>query len=439
MRASLAFTMRRVGLAAAVVSSLAGVASAQLPNASSAAFGMAGNFTAIARGFEAVAWNPANLGMPGAPGLSIGLGMAGGNVGMAPIDFTMLHDFSGKVVDPATRAKWIDQARAAGGQRGNLDGGLTPLALTVGPLGFQLGTSAYTSLNLSPDAFEAVLAGNAGNNGGQPKTLDFTGTSIRAGVFTTAAASFALPIPLHLTGGILPNEHAALGITGKFVMGNGLVIADDIGSALGASDMQLRFAMIAPDTAFDDYAKGIGAGTAADVSFAWSGGPWRVGVLAENVFNSFKWDTTKLAYSPGTGSFNVDSSKTNFDQQSYGSAPPALREIVANQVFKPALTIGAALNLTGSLTITADMRTQTGSDESIIIGPKTRMGVGAEWRVLPFLPLRGGVASVPDGWQAGAGVGLRLLGFELGVSTSIRKIGEARESGVMVGLFGLGR
>ncbi|HEU4995229.1 MAG TPA: hypothetical protein VFT29_10415 [Gemmatimonadaceae bacterium] len=440
MRASLQHTMRRVSLAAAMLSSFAVVASAQLPNASSAAYGMAGNFTAMARGFEAVSWNPANLGMPGSPGLSLGLAMAGGTIGLAPVDFTMLHEFSGKVIDSATKASWIDKARASGGQRGRIDGGVTPVALTVGPLGFQVGSSVYTSLNLSPDAVEAVLFGNAGNNGGQPKTLDFTGSHVRAGVFSTAAASFALPLPLRLTAGILPNEHAAIGITGKYVMGSGLWIADDIGSSLGPTDVQLRFGMIAPDTALDDYRKGFGAGTAADLSFAWSGGPWRVGALAENVYNTFKWDTTRLAYRPGTGSFGSNgASSTTFDQQPYASAPQSLRDIVANQTFKPALSIGAAMNLTGGLTITADMRTQTGGDDAIIIGPKTRMGVGAEWRVLPFLPLRGGVATVTDGWQAGAGVGLRLMGFELGVSTSIRRIGETSQSGVMVGLFGLGR
>src|SRR5258705_1663236 len=134
MRASLEHTMRRVSLAAVILSSVGGAASAQLPNASSAAFGMAGNFTAVARGFEAVAWNPANLAMPGRPGLSIGLGMAGGSVGLAPVDFTMLHEFSGRVVDPATAAAWTDKARLAGGEPRKGEGVPTPRAVSVRPL-----------------------------------------------------------------------------------------------------------------------------------------------------------------------------------------------------------------------------------------------------------------------------------------------------------------
>jgi len=46
---------------------------------------------------------------------------------------------------------------------------------------------------------------------------------------------------------------------------------------------------------------------------------------------------------------------------------------------------------------------------------------------------------VTDGWQAGAGIGVHVLGFELGVASSIRRVGAARESGVMIGVVGIGR
>jgi hypothetical protein len=437
MRATLVVSVRRVGLAAAVVLANAGALAAQLPNASAAATAMGGNFTAIARGYEAVTWNPANLAMPGRPLISFGLGMLGGSTGLAPVDFTTLHKFSGIDVDSATKVDWINQARLAGGQTARIDANLVPVALTFGPVGIQLGTSVYTSLNLSPDAFEAVLFGNAGNNGGQPKTLDFTGTRIRAGVINSGAVSFALPIPINLTNGALANEKAAIGITGKYSLGSGLIVAEDLGSSFGGSEIRLRFPMIAPDSNFDGR---IGEGAGADVALSWSGGPWRIGVLAENVYNAFAWDTTKLAYSPGTGTFNTtgDSSVTDFDQQSYSAAPQELRDIVSKQRFKPAIAVGAALKVGGKLTLTADMKTYTGGDEAIVFGPKSHFGVGAEWRVLPFLPLRGGVASVTDGWQAGAGFGLRLLGYELGVATTIRRRGTASESGIMLGVVGIG-
>ena len=46
-------------------------ATAQLPNASPVATGVGGAYTARARGYDAVAWNPANLGMPNNPGFAL--------------------------------------------------------------------------------------------------------------------------------------------------------------------------------------------------------------------------------------------------------------------------------------------------------------------------------------------------------------------------------
>jgi hypothetical protein len=437
MRASRFILARRVSLVAIVSSAAVSSARAQLPNASAAAFGMAGNFTAVAKGYEAVAWNAATLAMPGRPSFSLGLGIAGGNAGLDPVDVSALNEFSGLTVDFDTRLAWLDKARLAGGERARLDGGVTWLGLSVGPFGLHVGSTAYADLNLSPDAFEAFLFGNAGLTGGAPKALDMTGTSVRGGAFTTGAFSFALPIPLRLTGGLLKNERAAIGITGKYVVGHGLVLTQDIGSALDDA-VRLRFPVIAPDSTYDGIA---GVGQAADLSFAWSGGPWKVGVQAQNVFNSFAWDTTKLAYLPGTGTFTygADNGETDFDQQPYSAAPQELRDIVAAQAFKPAIAIGVAMRMTGALTLTADMKTQTGGDEAIAIGPRSHFGVGAEFRVLPFVPLRAGVASVTDGWQAAVGAGVRLLGYELGAATSIRRRGVATETGLMIGVVGIGR
>ena len=429
---------RRAMLAATGLSLLiTGGARAQLPSASPAAFGLGGNFTAMARGYEAVAWNAANLAMPGRPMFSIGLGIGGGNAGLDPVDLKMLSDFSGLVVDSATRISWLEKARVAGGQNARIDGGVTPVAFSVGPLGVQLGSSVYTAMNLSPDAWEAFLFGNAGNNNGQPKPIDMTGTRLRAAAFTTGAVSFALPLPLTLTANALSNEHLAIGVTGKYLVGHGVVVATDLGSDIGVNDVLLRFPAIGPPEDSDARA---GEGMGADISLAWRGGPFKVGLLAENVVNSFKWDTTKLAFYPGTGSFSLNGTNgTDFDETPFSGAPPELKEIVVAQAFKPRFAIGVAFDLLRSLTLTADARSATGGDEAIVIGPKSHFGVGAEWRVIPFLPLRAGVASVTDGWQAGAGAGVRVIGFELGVSGAIRRRGEATESGVMVGVIGIGR
>ena len=413
-------------------------ATGQLPNASAAAHAMAGSFTALARGYEAVAWNPANLALPGRPGFSIGLGILGGSLGLDPVDFRSLHKFSGVEVDAATKAEWIEQARLSGGQHGRFDGGVTPIAFSLGPVGVQVGGSTYLNATLSPDAWEAMLFGNAGNNQGQAKPIDLTGTTVRAGAVSSVGLSYAAGLPFKFTGGVLANERMSLGITGKYVMGHGLVVAQDIGSTLGTgTELEFQFPMVVPDSTYNGT---LGNGVGADLGLAWSAGAWRVGMLAENVFSTFQWDTTVLAAISGEGYFSLDSSSTDFETQSpFSAAPQQLRDIVTNQRFFPAITIGAAFQPMASLTLTADMKTSLGGDDAIVMGPRSRVGVGMEWRLLSFLPLRAGAASVTDGWQAAAGLGLRFLGYELGVSTSVRRRGTANESGVMIGLVGIGR
>src|SRR2546423_7779795 len=109
--------LRRLALATAVLAGLAASAHAQLPNASAAAFGMGGNFTAVAKGYEAVAWNAANLAMPDRPFLSLGIGIAGGSAGMDPIDVGALASYGGQGIDSATRVAGVGKGRAAGGER----------------------------------------------------------------------------------------------------------------------------------------------------------------------------------------------------------------------------------------------------------------------------------------------------------------------------------
>ena len=431
-------SIRRAAVAASVL--IAPVLGAQLPSASVAASGMAGNFTAVARGYEAVRWNPANLWMPGRPWFSFGTAIIGGNIGLEPVDISTIHGYKlNPDVDSATKVRWIEMAKVAGGQRIRLDGGVTYLGMSVGPIGLQVGSQMYATMNLSPDAWEAMLFGNAGNNDGQAKTLDLTGTSVRGGAFTTGAASLALPVPINFTMGLLRNEKAAIGITAKYIGGHGVLIADDQGSAFGGTSITLNMPVVLPDSSAEDFLDPIGVGIGADVSFAWQGGPWRVGILAENVFNNFVWDTTRFAFLPGTGAFSADQDTTDFEERPFSQAPQSLKDIIARQAFFPGYSIGIAFKPFNSLTLTADMKSYSGGDDAILFGPRSHTGVGAEWRVLGILPLRGGVASVSDGWIAGGGVGLRLIGYEIALSTSIRRRGQATESGLMFGVVGIGR
>src|SRR5437588_12297405 len=125
MRTSLLPAVRRSAPpGAALVLTLAGVAAAQQPNASVAAAGLGGNFTAMARGYDAVAWNPATLGLPGNPHFSIAIAPFGGTASLTPINLSDVNAYSGKTVPASVRRGWLDLVTAKGGEKGELDGGL---------------------------------------------------------------------------------------------------------------------------------------------------------------------------------------------------------------------------------------------------------------------------------------------------------------------------
>ena len=135
-------------VAGLLVVGFAGVAEAQLANAS----------TAATEGYNAVYWNPANLGMPGNQGFSFTLLPVDGQAGLKPIDLQRLKDYEGAPVPKSVREEWMLDVEANGVQKGALGGGVTELAFSLGPIAFQASTKLAGDMDLSPGAVEALPA-----------------------------------------------------------------------------------------------------------------------------------------------------------------------------------------------------------------------------------------------------------------------------------------
>src|SRR5207249_1780182 len=130
-----------------------------------------------------------------------------------PVGRKDINNFSGQKIPAPSKQQWLDLVTAKGGEKGSVDGGLSELALSVGPFAFQAGLSGYAAANMSPDAFEALMFGNAGKTG-SVRTLNFQGSSLRAGLFTTLAGSYGLGFG-DTKGG---SRHMAAGVTLKYVV-----------------------------------------------------------------------------------------------------------------------------------------------------------------------------------------------------------------------------
>jgi hypothetical protein len=411
-------------LCGALVALAAANAGAQLPNGSAAAAGMADNYSAAARGADAAAWNPANLGLAGNPTFSLRALAGGGVSGLDPVSWSDFSSYGDRTIPRDVRLAWLDRVAAAGSQSGTANGGLTALAFNVGRLGVDVAASGYATASLSPDAMEALFFGNAGRTG-EPRDLALAGSSVRGAAFGTAAVSYAQPLP-DVAGG-----HFALGVTAKYVHGAGLLRAQDDGSSVSASDVAVRFPIVHSQGA------SAGAGEGLDLGAAWQAGRLALGARVENVVNTFRWDETALRFRAGTASFDGTTSSSDFDERPYAEAPQALRDAIAAERFAPAVGAGLAFHGSRSLTVTADARQQLGGDDAIVLGPKTHVGVGVESRALGIVPVRVGAAYVTGGWQAAAGAGLRVGAFELAGSYTVQQTDLGRAAGFMVNVVGI--
>jgi len=371
----------------------------QLAHASASHLAMAGNNTALVRGFGAISVNPAGLGMPGS-GFSLAIAPVQARVGLSPIKWGDVVDYEGQLVPTAVKEEWLARVAQAGGEAGAVGADATAIALTLGNVGFQFSATGSADVNLPTGIVEAALFGNAGRTG-TASDLSLVGASVESYAMSTAAMSFALPVSPTLV----------VGLTGKYTHGHALAVGSSDAGSLVADPISgtMSFPMIT--TCADevgctqDFVDG-GSGFGLDLGAMADLGGITVGAAIQNIISSFAWDETKLGYRPGTFTFDTNGSETQFDELPFDQAPDDLKALIDDYTLKPAVRLGAAMELTDQLTVTGDIHGRL-ADEGIALQPNYGTGVGAELR-LGFLQLRAGATKISDGMQYGGGASLVL-------------------------------
>ena len=400
--------------------SFPGGASGQLPSPSTAVLGTANNYTALARGFTAIALNPAGLGMPGNPGFSLTLLPVQAQAGLNAISVADIAAFDGLKIPVATKEEWLQSVINEGSLAAQAGLAVTELALSVGPIGLQISSVAQMDASLGPDAVELALFGNAGRTG-TTRDMTLAGTSANGWAATTVAVAFGMGLPAPASqGGSL-----AVGATLKYTVGHGVLAARDDGSTITANPIGIDLAL--PSIAPDSFNANSGSGVGLDIGAAWEGSTWTLTAAIQNLFHTFQWDLEGFAYRPGTVLFEADTTATDFDAVPAANAPGALRNEVLAQSFGTALNLGAAYRRSDRLVLTADLR--IGGGDTLVQGVGSHIGVGAELRLLPFLPLRGGFSRVSGGavhFAGGLGLELGPVHFSAAYLTEKNSAGEFR-------------
>jgi hypothetical protein len=388
-------------------------ADAQLANASASNLALSGATTATARGFGAISVNPAGLGMPGS-GFSLALLPVQARAGFGPVTLSDLNEYQGVVVPEAVAIEWVDRIQEAGGQTGLAGVDASALALTFGSFGLQVSTTASSDFVLPAGIAEAIMLGNAGRTG-EATDLDLTDFGIDAFSTTTAGVSYAFPV-----------GPAMFGVTGKYTIGHGLAVARATSGSISTDpiSISLESPSIAPcdDTVLGGCTEGngnAGNGFGADVGFMMDLPTVTLGASIINLFNTFSWDPAALSYRPGTARYEDGEYDSDFDEAPISGAPADMRAIVEEYGFKPTLRVGAAMDFPMDLTVSADVHHQV-SDQGIALGPRSHLGVGAEWRALKLIHLRAGLGLITGGTQYSGGASLVLGPVNLSVAGAAR-------------------
>lgn len=403
---------RRGVLALGLLGAAAAPAAAQLPSGATPALGMGNNFTAAARGFTAMSWNPALLAASSNSGASMTLLTTFGGAGIGPIELSDISDYSDRVVPENVKREWLGRVAPGSAERGTINADLTWGAAQIGRFGMQVSSSVRTVADLSRDVLQLVLFGNVDDNG-DPATLDFAGSSLDLAAYTTFALGYAHPFE------VVPGARLLLGATAKYTVGHIVVTGDESRGTAGADGFDIAFPIVNSVIDPDSFTLNNGGGFGFDVGAALEMGPWTFGAVVENVANTFEWRAEDLRYRPLTLEAGEAELIADTEEQPMENAPEQLREHVADLGFRTQFKLGAAYQLREDVLLSADAR--HGGNDGIVTGPTTHVGAGVEYRPIPWLPLRAGGAVISlgednAGFQVAGGVGADLGGWNLSFS-----------------------
>ncbi len=432
--------MRRA-LALLGLLALPAAASAQVPGSSVRALGMGNAYGALARGYEAIGWNPALLASTHGYGVTVGLPQATAEVGNNAYSIDDILSYRDKDLSDADKQYLLgrvvndDSTLQARGLFG-----VHSLGFSIGSFAVSLSSSGYLQAQASRDAVELALNGN-GAFTGTSNFFDLAGSGGNAWAATTLAGSYAMFVPT-------PMGRLNLGVTAKRVWGNFLGRARDDGSEVGTDTVSATGQVIYTDYPGGDFSgmgdlfgRSPGTGWGVDVGAALElNDRLTVSAALVNVLGGMSWKDDRLRYERAFYTVSLDITgivrDTTADSVLVGAAiatdaqAAAFRDsLLSNTKFARLLRGSVAYRL-GGFTLGGDlqMRLSTGLDRQ----PDFMIGGGAEYVVGGFLPLRAGLRTdFGDVTAFSGGTGLRLGPFALDFSAAA--IMGSTNPGVIVG------
>jgi len=411
---------------------------AQLPSATARSTAMLQSYTAAARGYEAIVWNPALLAMPGHPRFSLNIAQVAADIHSNTLGPSDVLHYLNDTLDVAAKDKILTQIRA--GSDSTLALGATAdaqaLGLTIGPFGIMATGAGDGYAALSDDAVELALYGNVTRRAPGQR---YSATGTRGSGWAGASVAIGFGLPLR----VVPVGHLAVGATFRLTQMITAGIAGDAGSFLqNAPNFSARAAGQALIFHPDSSATNNGFGVGLDFGLAYDlASGIRLGLAVENVFSTISWKEKNLVYYrqdyilEQVGDQFTDSTVADINMPYDPTDPNQLAlhdSLVGAQTFPTRVRAGVLLSA-GPFLIAGDAMVQL--KRGLVPGDAQRLSAGAELPLGGFCALRAGLSSNFAGsFSYGGGFGFKMGPVRLDLGASATPGGSRQGMQVAFGL-----
>lgn len=367
---------------------------------------LAGAYSALARGAEVSAWNPAKLGLQSSPRFSLILFGAGFNVENSSLSVADYKNYNGKFLT-ADDKRIIMQKIPGSGFGLRLKAGAQALSFSVGRFAISAGMIAASNIRFSREFVDLAFYGN------EPERIyDLSQTGGKGYGVADFSLSYGQPIQITFF------QESAVGFTAHYFQG---ISSAEILSASGTL-LTDRLGLHAKGEAVMRTALG-GSGYAFDLGVAGSLSPgWTLSMALKNVVSRIGWNKDVKIFTWGAvadsidaerlaGADDVDDLIINYDSEIAGED--------FHYGLPTRLTIGA-VHKNGSFDYAVEL--SKGFSNGPATSTKAELATGLEYTGIGFLPLRAGIAfGGTAGVVTGMGFGIKFRNVSLNFAAQAAK------------------
>lgn len=409
-------TQLTIGLGVAFLAALAADARAQSAASSARSLSLAGSYAARARGYEALFWNPANLGLPDGPSWSVGVLGINGNIANNALSYGQLTGLYGEFLTVQKKSELLAEIRENNPDRMfETSLGLDAEFLSVSLWRFALGATATAAwvFEVTPDAVELLLFGNVGEDGnGKDFTLEGSDALgwVASSVFLSYAHPFTIPSLDYL------GVEFSAGVTARYILGHSLGDLRDRASRITTNPLRVNFdAELLRST--DPLS---GQGWAIDLGAAAQRGALTGSIAVQNLLRNLSWDVETFELTLLSSQADFDSASSSDTTLTFAELTPddqqRISDFLKQADFPTRLRLSGLYELENGVRISGDYEEVIGG--MLRTGWPRSLSVGVEFRPISVLPLRAGLATSFNqaAYSGGLGIYAQLVHVDFAVA-----------------------